>query len=201
MAIPSWVSLNKTSGSGDDTVSVSSQASHTGRVSRSGSLTFRASGVTDLLRTVNQAGKSEFVQMQSSASVGKVGGSVTIAGKSNSSKLTFALGAGNLVLILPSQYLANSVPTNNVDSIVGDPGAGAEYDFSITIENIGENEEVENLTKQLTVTTNNAQAATCLITQAAADPFLEVTPEILELDWEGTLQNFIVTSNTTWTII
>ncbi len=201
MAKPSWLSVSKTSGSGNDTVAVSTAAPHTGRNSRNGTLTFRASGVTDVPVAINQAGKPEFVTIQSAATVPKTGGNVTITGKSNSSKLTFSLGTGNLTITLPASYLANSATTSNGVSIAGDPGASVEYDFSITLSGIAANSTANEKTKQLVVTAAGGQTATCLITQAAGDATLSVTPTTVNLDWEGTSQNLSVTSNTSWTVI
>lgn len=201
MAKPLWLSTSKNSGSGNDTVGVSTTNPFTGRVARSGVLTFRASGVEDKPVTVNQSGKPEFVTMQASAAVGKAGGSVTVTGKSNSKSLTFSLGSGSLVLTIPASYSANSLTTNNGAEISGDPGATAEYDFSLTFTGIGENEAVNELTRQLTVTAEGAQSAVCLVTQASGDAALEVSPTTIELSWEGTEQTLTVTSNTSWTII
>lgn len=201
MAKPIWLNTSKSSGSGNDTVAVSTTIPFTGRMARSGVVTFRASGVPDRTVTVNQAGKPEFVTIQSAASVGQSGGSVTITGKSNSSKLTFSVGTGTLTFTLPSSYTAASSSTNNGAVIAGDPGAGGEYDFSITITGIGANTGTSDKTKQLTVTANGAQTATCLITQAAGAATLTVSPATIDLTWEGTAQNITVTSNTTWEVI
>jgi hypothetical protein len=201
MAKPAWLLTDKVSGSGNDTVGVSSSAAFTGRVARSGILTFRATGVPDKTVTVNQAGKPEFVTIQSSAAVDQAGGTITISGTSNSSKLTFSLGSGSLAVTLPSAYTANSVSTNNGEAIVGDPGAGVEYNFSITISGIPENIEADELTRQLVVTANGGQSAICLITQAATAAMLSVSPTTIELSYEGTTQYITVTSNTSWTIL
>lgn len=201
MAKPTWLQVSKSSGSGNDTVAVSTSVAYTGRVARTGILTFRASGVPDRPVTVNQAGKPEFVTIQNAASIAKDGGSVTITGTSNSSKLTFSLGTGNLTITLPASYTANSVSTNNGTAITGDPGASSEYSFSISITGIGANTDVSELTRQITVSANGAQTSTCLLTQAAGDATLTVSPATIDLTWEGTAQNITVTSNTSWTVI
>lgn len=201
MAKPSWLNTSKDSGSGNDTVAVSTTNPFTGRVARSGILTFRATGVTDKPVTVNQAGKPEFVNIQSAAAVGKTGGNVTITGTSNSKKLTFSTGAGDLTITLPASYTANSANTSNGTNISGDPGATAEYNFSITITGIGANSTTSEKTRQITVTAEGAQSSVCLITQAATEATLSVSPSTIELTWEGTEETITVTSNTSWTII
>ena len=126
---------------------------------------------------------------------------MTIHGKSNSSKLTFALtGTNGIGLTLPAKYIANSVETNNGAAITGDPGAAQEYDFEITFTDIPENMTIESLVSQLTVTTNNNQTATCQITQAAGDAYLTISPTTINLTAAGTAVNVTVSSNTSWTI-
>lgn len=200
MAYASWVSPNKTSGNGNDTVAWTGQA-HTGRSARQTTATFSASGVESKTLTIIQAGKSEFVTIESTAAVSKDGGTLTITGTSNSSKLTFSLtGTNGIGLVLPAKYTANSVQTNNGTAIAGDPGAVAQYAFSITFTGIGENTTVGSLTSQLTVTANGSQTATCDITQAAGNAYLTIDPTTINLTAAGTAVNVTVESNTSWTI-
>lgn len=203
MAYASWVNPNKTSGNGNDTVSWSASA-HTGREPRQTQATFGASGVSPSpVLQIIQSGKTEFVSFDSAtASVSKTGGTLTITGKSNSSKLTFALTGNNGIgLVLPGQYKANSVNTNNDTSIVGDPGAAAEFVFSITFSNIPENTTIQSLLSQLTVTDAAGNSATCDITQAAGDAYLTISPSAITIPAAGTpAQSVTVSSNTAWTI-
>lgn len=200
MAYASWVSPNKQSGSGNDTVSWTGQA-HTGREARQTTASFSASGVESKVLTIIQAGKTEFVTIDSTAAVSKEGGTVTIQGTSNSSKLTFSLTGTNAIgLTIPSKYLANSVETSNGVAIVGDPGAVQQYAFSITFTGIPENTTIGSLVSQLTVKTNNNQTATCDITQAAGDAYLTISPTTINLTAAGTAVNVTVSSNTSWAI-
>lgn len=200
MAYASWVNPNKTSGNGNDTVSWTGSV-HTGRSPRQTTATFSASGVESKTLTIIQAGKAEFVIIDDTASVSQSGGSITITGRSNSSKLTFSLtGTNGIGLVLPSSYTANSVATSNGAAIVGDPGAAQEYAFSITFTNIGANPSVAALTSQLTVTANNSNTATCDISQAAGEAYLTIEPTTINLTDEGTAVNVTVSSNTSWSI-
>lgn len=199
MAKASWLSVTPASGSGNGNVSVSTAANHTGRNSRSTTVTFKASGVTDQVATVNQAGKPEFVSIQSTASASKAGGTVTITGTTNSTKLTFGLGTGSLVITLPNSYLANSVSTNNGVAITGDPGAAQEFAFSIAI-TVPANQGITSLSKQITVTAAGGQTSNCTLTQAAGDASLSIDPTTIDLTWEGAAQSITVTSNTSWTV-
>lgn len=205
MAYAQWLIPSKVSGSGNDSVSVTAGSNNTGRNARTTQMTFKAANTENVIRTVAQAGKPEFVTLQSAAAVAKTGGTLTIKGTSNSSALTFSLGSGaTLALTLPSSYIANSVSTQNGAAIVGDPGASQEYAFSITFTGIQENLTIDALMAQLVVTDNAGNTATCSITQAAGDATLSVSPASIQLDWdaftEGTSATFTVTSNTNWKI-
>ena len=206
MAYANWLIPSTTSGSGNDTVNVTAGADNTGRNARSTNMTFKAANVADVVRQVTQAGKPEFVTIESTKSVAKSGvTTLTITGTSNSSKLTFTLASGaTLELTLPSSYTANSVATNNGVAISGDPGASAEYAFSIAFTNIGANPTISSKSAQLVVTDNAGNTATCTITQAAGDATLAVAPASVQLDWNAasaeTSASFTVTSNTNWSI-
>lgn len=200
MAYASWVTPNKTSGNGNDTVAWTGSA-HTGRSSRQTTATFSASGVESKVLTIIQAGAAEFVAMDDTAAVSKTGGTLTISGTSNSSKLTFSLtGTNGIGLVLPTKYTAASVQTNNGAAITGDPGAAQQYAFSITFTGIEENTSVAALVSQLTVTTNGGQTDTCEITQAAGDAYLTISPTTINLTAAGTAVNVSVSSNTSWSI-
>lgn len=204
MAYASWANPNKTSGNGNDTVSWSATA-HTGREARQTTATFAASGVESKTLTIIQSGKTEFVSFDSAtAAIDKTGGTLTITGTSNSSKLTFALtGTNGIGLVLPSSYTANSVSTNNGTAITGDPGASQQYTFSITFSSIAENTTIASKVSQLTVTPNSGSSAavTCTITQAAGDAYLTISPNTITIPAAGTpAQSVAVSSNTNWSI-
>lgn len=200
MAHASWATPSKVSGSGNDTVSVSA-SQHTGRTARSTTFTFGAVGVSDVIRTVNQAAKPEFGSFNSStAAADKAGQTLTLSGTSNSSALTFSLGTDNIGLTLPATYTAAGVTTTNGAAISGDPGASAEYAWSIQF-TIPANTGVTPLTCQVVVTDDAGHTNTCTITLAAGDATLSVSPNSVDLPWDGsTSGTFTVTSNTNWTV-
>lgn len=199
MAKASWAKVNPSSGSGNATVNVSSEAPHTGRSVRTTTLTITAANVEAKTVAVTQQGKPAYVDAQDTATAAKGGQNVTISGKANSSKLTFTLGSGNLAVTLPNTYTAGGVSTNNGSAISGDPGAAAEYNFSIVL-NVPKNNGLEELTRQVIVTDENGNTDTCLLTQAAGDATLSVSKTSIELAYTGEAVSFDVTSNTTWTI-
>lgn len=199
MAKANWVKATPASGSGDATVNVSSTAAHTGRVARTTVLTWKAANVADIQRTVNQAGKPEYVDIDDAASADKAGKVVTISGVSNSKVLTFSLGTGDLDIVLPSTYIANSISTANGSDIIGDPGAAAEYSFSIVI-TVPANAEVSSKTRQIIVEDEGGHRDVCLLTSAAGDAFVTVAEGVIELDYLGTAVPVEVKSNTSWTV-
>lgn len=199
MAKADWVKVNPSQGSGNATVNVSSQTEHTGRVARTTVLRWKAANVADVQRTVNQAGKPEYVDIADAASADKTGKVVTISGVSNSRVLNFSLGNGDLDISLPAQYTANSLATTNGSAISGDPGALQEYPFSIVID-VPANEGTDILTRQIIVTDEGGHQDVCTLTLAAGDAYIIVTAGDIELDYLGTPVAVVVESNTTWTV-
>lgn len=199
MSKADWLKVHPSSGSGDATVNVSSYGEHSGRVARTTILTWKAANVADVKRTVNQAGKPEYVDIADSVSADKAGKNVTISGVSNSKELTFSLGTGDLQISLPSSYTANSVSTQNGVAISGDPGALAEYNFSIVI-NVPANESITPKSRQIIVTDEGGHQDVCLLTSAASDAYITIAEGDIELDYKGTAVSVAVESNTTWTV-
>lgn len=199
MGKASWAVVNPQSGSGNATVNVSSDKPHTGRNVRTTILTITAANVEVKTVAVTQQGKPAYVDAQDNATAEKGGANVTISGKSNSKKLTFTLGTGNLNVSLPSNYTAGGVSTKNGSEINGDPGASAEYDFSIVL-SVPANTGISEQTKQIIVTDENGHTDTCLLTQAAGDAYLSVSKTAVELAYTGEAVSFDITSNTSWVI-
>lgn len=200
MAKANWVKVNPSQGSGDATVNVSSTSEHTGRKARTTTLTWKAANVADVVRNVSQAGKPEYVDIDDAASADKGGKVVTISGVSNSAKLTFSFGTGDLTNIsLPNTYIANSVTTSNGSAISGDPGASAEYNFSISI-TVPANNDTTAKTRQIIVTDEAGNRDVCTLTSAAGDAYVTVQSGTIELDYHGTPVPWTVQSNTTWSI-
>lgn len=200
MAKANWAVVNPASGSGNKTINVSSSAEHTGRSARSTVLTITAANVEAKTVNVTQQGKPEFTNNNSDTATAVKGGqNVTISGISNSKKLTFSLGTGDLSISLPDSYTAGGVSTNNGVEITGDPGATAQYNWSIVIA-VGENTTISSLSKQIIITDEGGNTDTCVLTQAAGDAYLTVTKTTIELTYQGTAVSFGVESNTSWTI-
>ena len=200
MAKASWAVVNPSSGNGNKTINVSSSAEHTGRSARNTILTITAANVEAKTVNVTQQGKPEFTNNNSDTATAVKGGqNVTISGVSNSNKLTFSLGTGDLNITLPTSYTAGGVTTNNGAAITGDPGATAQYNWSIVI-TVAENTTIGPISKQIIVTDEGGNTDTCVLTQAAGDAYLTVSKSAIELTYQGTAVSFNVESNTSWTI-
>lgn len=197
-----FVTVDPVSGSGDQAVNFSGEK-HTGRLQRTINLTVTTNGGAKKALVVNQAAAAEVVRPDSpNASVQKTGGNVTITGKSNSTKLTFAVTPAEengLTLQLPANYTAAGKTTANGAVIADDPGASGEFVWSITISNVPANVTIEELTATLKVTAAGGQTANVTVTQAAGDSTIELDKEIINLDVNGTQQTVNVTSNDSWT--
>ena len=198
MAKAAWATTTPSSGSGNSSVNVGSSV-HTGRLQRTTVITIKANGVTDFPKNVKNEARAEFVSIEN-VSTGKGGGSVTVTGKSNSTKLNFALGAGAIVASLPANYSAGGASTANNTAITGDPGASAEYNFSITL-TAAANTTTAARTQTLSVTAAGGQSAQATISQAAGAPTLSVSPDgDIVIPANGTAVAITITSNTNWTI-
>ena len=189
-----FVTVDPVSGSGDQAVNFSGEK-HTGRIQRTINLTVATNGGAKKALVVNQAAAAEVVRSDSpNASVQKTGGNVTITGKSNSTKLTFAVTPAEengLTLQLPANYTAAGKTTANGAVIADDPGAAGEF--------VPANVTIEELTATLKVTAAGGQTANVTVTQAAGDSTIELDKEIINLDVNGTQQTVNVTSNDSWT--
>lgn len=198
-----FVTFDPGSGDGDQAVTVSSEK-YEGRVQRTQQVEFGAkSGGVKKTATINQAAAAEFVKIDSTASVGKGGGTVTINGTSNSSKLTFSLTPDKthpLTLGMPASYQAAGKATSNGVIIADDPGATGSFAFSIVFSGIVTNTNINDLVNTLKVTAAGGQTANTVITQTAGDPFLEIDKEVINLDANGTPQTINVNANIGWTI-
>jgi hypothetical protein len=208
MAKAAWLTVNPASGNGNATVQNMGTV-HTGREQRETTVTGVAVGVSpNKTYKVIQKGKPEFVSFTNGAetTVGKAGGTLTITGKTNSSKLNFelvdlktrAVVAGGLKLTLPSKYTAGGVETTNNVAITGDPGAQQEFEFSITFTGIAANTTIDELTAAMKVTTAGGQSAQIQIKQSAGDPVFSFGQKTITLEASGAAVSQTIVSNTSW---
>lgn len=208
MAKAAWLTVNPASGNGNATVQNTGTV-HTGREQRETTVTGVAVGVSpNKTYKVIQKGKTEFASFNDGAetTVSKTGGTLTITGKTNSSKLNFelvdfktrAVVEGGLKLTLPSKYTAGGQETTNNVAITGDPGATQEFEFSITFTDIAPNTSIDELTAALKVTTAGGQSAQIQIKQSAGDPEFAFGQDTITLEASGAAVSQTIVSNTSW---
>ena len=165
--------LTPKAGTGNAKVSISC-SERTGRVATS-PVTFTAKmdgfSVSKSVSVV-QAGKPEFVTVNNSAvAVAKKGETVTITGVSNTSKLSFSCTASEVTF---NSYTANGASATNGVAIAGDPGASAQYAFSIPV-TVSVNTTASSKTYTLNITAAGGQKAAVVLTQLASDFTYDLT--------------------------
>lgn len=212
MARAAWLTIAPMSGTGNATITNTGTV-HTGREQRATTVTGTATGVSpNKTYTVVQKAKPEFVSFDNGVeiTVPKTGGTLTITGKSNSAKLTFALLdltdegdtpkviEGGLKLTLPAKYDAGGAQTSNGTAISGDPGVTAEFTFSIEFTGIAANTTINELTAALKVTAQGGQTAQISIRQSAGDPQFSFGHATITLEASGAAVTNTVVSNTSW---
>ena len=166
--VGSWLTLNKTEGSGNDSV-ICTAVLHTGRNSRSINLAFAAKdaqfNTLKQIRTVTQAAHPEFITSENDSSditayftpVGTQGNFYSLTGYSNSRGIKIMYvdcsHANNRNLLIIGRnsdgtaggdiYYVNEQQSHLGQTIVGDPGRSEKYKFSIPIQ-VEENPLIDN---------------------------------------------------------
>lgn len=169
MAKDFWLTVNPMTGEGDATLT-NSGTIHKGRLERQTVVTAVVKGIEAAKSyQVKQEPTAEYITLdKTSFEVGEGASTITVSGKSNSPKITFALGSGNdIPIALPANYTANGLLTVNGTSIPDDPGAVDEFIFSAQIP-IPKN-TVGQRTGKITVTGSIASVVgTVTVTQATS---------------------------------
>lgn len=200
------IQVNPSTGSGDTQLSLTASPANPGnRVKQSTTFNVQADGVdAPVVLTANLLPKAEFVSFDNGATqaVDKTGGQITITGKSNSAMLKFSKGAGDIIAadIASVEYEANGSPATSGVAIDGDPGASAQYVFTLTLQ-AAANETIEARTQQIVVECQTTSVkATITLNQTAGDPELSIEPTSVDVPQDGSPVTVQVQSNTTWTV-
>lgn len=196
--------VNPSTGSGDTTLQVKAETANRGnRVAQTATFEVEGTGVAKKRQFVaNHLPAVEFIQFDNtSPAVDKGGGTITLIGKSNSQKITFSKGTGDIIdaNLAEIKFTANGAGATSGTAISGDPGAKAKYSFSLTL-TAAENETIEARTQQIIATANGGQRATATLNQTAGDPFIEVTPTSIDVPQDGSAVQVTVDTNTTFTV-
>ena len=198
------VVVNPSSGSGDTTLQVKAEVANRGnRVAQTATFEVEAVGVAEKKQFVaNHVPATEFIQFDNaSPAVDKGGGAITLTGKSNTSKIAFSKGTGDIIAadISAIQFQANGSDATSGTVIKGDPGAKAKYTFSLTLK-ASANDTIKARTQQIIATANGGQKATATLSQTAGDPFIEVVPTNIDVPQDGSAVQVSVDTNTTFTV-
>lgn len=198
------VVVNPSTGSGDTTLQVKAETVNRGnRVVQLAAFEVEGTGVAMKQQFVaSHLPAAEFIEFDNKKpAVDKGGGTITLTGKSNSQKITFSKGTGNIIgaNIEAIKFTANGVEATSGTAIPGDPGAKAKYNFSLTL-TAAENETIEARTQQIIATANGGQRATATLNQTAGDPFIEVAPTNIDVPQDGSAAQVTVDTNTTFTV-
>lgn len=196
--------VNPSTGSGDTILQVKAETANRGnRVVQLATFEVDGAGVAVKKQFVaNHLPAAEFIEFDNKKpAVDKDGGTVTLTGKSNSQKITFSKGSGNIISadIAAIKFTANGAEATSGTAIPGDPGAKAKYNFSLTL-TAAANETIEARTQQIIATANGGQRATATLTQTAGDPFIEVIPTKIDVPQDGSAVQVTVDTNTTFTV-
>lgn len=198
------VVVSPSTGSGDTILQVKAETVNRGnRVVQLASFEVEGTGVAVKKQFVaSHLPAAEFIEFDNKKpAVDKGGGTITLTGKSNSSKITFSKGTGNIISadIAAIKFIANGVEATSGIAISGDPGAKAKYNFSLTLTAAG-NETIEARTQQIIAMANGGQKATVTLSQTAGDPFIEVEPTKIDVPQDGSAVQVTVDTNTTFTV-
>lgn len=146
MPKPSWISFNPISGNGNSSSQITAVA-HTGRNSKSGTITASTTGGASDTSTVTIQGKPEFITVDAvSKSIVNTGGVVEITGSSNSKNLKIAetTPISGVTYVLEVNSVQDESWNGDSDiQVDGDPGADAQFTFKLTI-NIPANNTVSS---------------------------------------------------------
>lgn len=196
--------VSPSSGSGDTTLQVKAETANRGnRVVQIATFEVEGAGVAVKKQFIaNHIPAEEFVEFDNkSPAVDKGGGTVTLNGKSNSKRITFSKGTGDIITasITAIKFTANGATATSGTDISGDPGAKAKYSFSLTLTAAG-NETIKARTQQIVAMADGGQKATATLTQTAGDPFIDVAPTKVDVPQNGSSVQVIVDTNTTFTV-
>jgi hypothetical protein len=196
--------VNPSTGSGDTTLQVKAETANRGnRVAQTATFEVEGIGVAKKQQFVaNHLPAAEFIQFDNTKpAVDKGGGTITLIGKSNSQKITFSKGTGDIIdaNLAAIKFTANGAGATSGIAISGDPGAKAKYSFSLTL-TAAANETIEARTQQIIATANGGQRATATLNQTAGDPFIEVAPTSIDVPQDGSAVQVVVDTNTTFTV-
>lgn len=178
MAKPSWIKLGKSSGSMNDSTTVTA-LEYTGRQQRGGTITAKTTGGATDTTSVSQAGKAEFINVPTKTYNAAAKGSnsdgsdtLQITGTANTANIKVAETTGKIIPGAAYKIQVNAVNDDSWDGktdtgIDDDPGKNAEFTFTIDVK-IPENKTEAARTLEIKLQNGNGDVVTdaIVITQA-----------------------------------
>jgi hypothetical protein len=191
-AKPNWITLSAVEGTGNSQVDVTAPV-YKGRNGRSGSITVAVEELSEEVAIQQEGSTIWDVTTQSLAFV-KTGEAKKFTGNANLAAITFAVDSDASAWLTAGKLVVNEAQYNSGVNIEGDPGADNIYAFEITF-TAAANGTVSARTGHITV---NGQKY--IVTQAAGDATLSVSPTSLTFAAAGETKQITITTNTAWTI-
>lgn len=178
MAKPSWIKLGKSSGSMNDSTTVTA-SEYTGRQQRGGTITAKTTGGATDTTSVSQAGKAEFINVPTKTYNAAAKGSnsdgsdtIQITGTANTANIKVAETTGKIIPGAAYKIQVNAVNDDSWDGktdtgIDDDPGKDAQFTFTIDVK-IPENKTEAARTLEIKLQNGNGDVVTdaIVITQA-----------------------------------
>lgn len=204
--IPSYLSWVPKTGTGNAQIKINSVNPYKGRSNRttkiSGKIVGKSNSVTV---TVVETAAAEYITPEGlSISVTKGGGTIHVAGKSNSKILTFTWKTNFGLPAVTSYKVNSSVTATSGTAITGDPGATGEYTYTAIVV-VPRNETIKARSATLEIKGEDSTVVkTITITQALGDSYLYLnskgtTTATVTIPKGGGEQTLSVLSNDEWT--
>lgn len=204
--IPSYLSWVPKTGTGNAQIKINSVSPYTGRTDRSTAISGKIVGKTNTVRViVTEKAADEFITPESlTINVAKGGGTIHVAGKSNSKLLTFTWKTNFGIANVTSFKVNSSTTATSGTAITGDPGATGEYTYDATIV-VPKNETIIARSATLEIEGEDSTVVkTITITQALGDSYLYLnsqgaTTATVTIPKGGGEQTLKILSNDKWT--
>lgn len=204
--IPSYLSWVPKTGTGNAQIKINSVSPYKGRSNRTTKISGKIVGKSNIVTvTVVEIAAAEYITPDGlSINILKGGGTIHVAGKSNSKILTFTWKTNFGLPAVTSYKVNDSVTATSGTAISGDPGAKAEYTYDVTIV-VPKNKTITARSATLEIKGEGASVVkTITITQALGDSYLYLnsqgtTTATITIPAGGGAQTLNVMSNDKWT--
>lgn len=204
--IPSYLSWVPKTGTGNAQIKINSTTPYKGRTNRtteiSGKIVGKSNSVTV---TVVETAAAEYITPDGlTINILKDGGTIHVAGKSNSKLLTFTWKTNFGIANVTSFKVNGSTTATSGTAITGDPGATNEYTYDVTIV-VPKNETIKARSATLEIKGEGSTVVkTITIIQALGDSYLYLnsqgtTTATVTIPKGGGEQTLSVLSNDEWT--